>query len=162
MRNLPKRRSIRIQAYDYSTPGAYFITACVQDRKSILWNAEAATGCSRLSPIGTLVETAILQIPEHYPMISVDIYCVMPDHIHMLLSIHTDEDGRQIAAPTMSMVVGHMKRWVSMKIGSSIWQKSFIDRVIRNDTGYRAVWEYIENNPIKLDTADDMPDFENM
>lgn len=162
MRNLPKRRSIRIQAYDYSTPGAYFITACVQNRKPILWNAEAATGCSRLSPIGTLVETAILQIPEHYPMISVDIYCVMPDHIHMLLSIHTDEDGRQIAAPTMSMVVGHMKRWVSMKNGSSIWQKSFIDRVIRNDTGYRAVWEYIENNPIKLDTADDMPDFENM
>ena len=55
-----------------------------------------------------------------------------------------------------------MKRWVSMQIGHSIWQKSFIDRVIRNDKGYRAVWEYIENNPIKLDTAYDMPDFENM
>ena len=95
-------------------------------------------------------------------MLTVDKYCVMPDHIHMILSINTDEDGQQIAAPTVSTVVGHMKRWVSLQIGYSIWQKSFIDRVIRNDKGYLAVWEYIENNPIKLDTAYDLPDFENM
>ena len=115
-----------------------------------------------LSRCGEIVEKYIQKMNYQYDNVCIDKYVIMPDHIHMLLSIHTDEDGRQIAAPTMSMVVGHMKRWVSMKIGSSIWQKSFIDRVIRNDTGYRAVWEYIENNPIKLDTADDMPDFENM
>lgn len=162
MNELPKRKTIRIENYDYSTPGAYFITVCIQDRKSILWKVGAAICRPPLSKIGSVVETAIHQIPEHYPMISVDKYCIMPDHIHMLLSINTDEDGRQIAAPTVPTVVGHMKRWVSMQIGHSIWQKSFIDRVIRNDKGYRAVWEYIENNPIKLDTAYDMPDFENM
>lgn len=138
MSELPKRKQIRIQDYDYSTSGAYFIAVCITDRKPIL------------------------QITKHYPMMSVDKYCVMPDHIHMILSINTDEDGRQIASPTVSTVVGHMKRWVSMQIGYSIWQKSFIDRVIRNDRGYRAVWEYIENNPTKLDTAYDMPDFESM
>lgn len=162
MEALPKRKHIRIENYDYSSPGAYFITACVHGRKPILWNVGAATSRPLLSSIGRIVEMAILQIPEHYPAVSVDKYCVMPDHIHMLLSINTDEDGRQIAAPTVSAVVGHMKRWVSMQIGNSIWQKSFIDRVIRNDKGYRAVWEYIENNPIKPDTAYDMPDFENM
>ena len=162
MNELPKRKHIRIEDYDYSTPGAYFITVCVHDRKPILWNVGAATCRPNLSNIGLVVETAILQIPEYYPMISVDKYCVMPDPIHMILTINTDEDGLQIAAPTVSTVVGHMKRWVSMQIGHSIWQKSFIDRVIRNDKGYRAVWEYIENNPVKLDTAYDMPDFENM
>ena len=162
MNALPKRKQIRIENYDYSTPGAYFITVCIANRKPILWNVGAATCRPNLSKIGTVVETAIMQIPEYYPMISVDKYCIMPDHIHMILTINTDEDGRQIAAPTVSMVVGHMKRWVSMQIGHSIWQKSFIDRVIRNDQGYRAVWEYIENNPIKLDMAYDMPDFENM
>ena len=162
MNELPKRKPIRIENYDYSTPGAYFITVCVNDRKPILWNVGAATYRPNLSKIGAVVETAILQIPEHYPAVSVNKYCVMPDHIHMILSINADEDGRQIAAPTVSTVVGHMKRWVSMQIGHSIWQKSFIDRVIRNDQGYRAVWEYIENNPMKLDTAYDMPDFENM
>ena len=162
MTDLPKRKPIRMENYDYSTPGAYFITVCVNDRKPILWNVGAATCRPNLSKIGAVVELAILQIPEHYPAVSVDKYCVMPDHIHMILSINTDEDGRQVAAPTVSTVVGHMKRWVSMQIGHSIWQKSFIDRVIRNDQGYRAVWEYIESNPIKLDTSNDMPDFENM
>lgn len=177
MNEYPKRKPIRIEDYDYSLPGAYFITVCVNGRKPILWNVGAAicrpksstapnvgAAISRppLSPIGMVVETAIHQIPAHYPMISVDKYCIMPDHIHMILSINTDENGRQTAAPTVSTVVGHMKRWVSMQIGHSIWQKSFIDRVIRNEKGYRTVWEYIENNPIKLDTAYDMPDFENM
>ncbi len=175
-KDLPQRKPVRIPDYDYATPGAYFITFCIDGRKPILWNVGAATcrpnsatenvGAATcrppLSPVGRIVETAILQVPKHYPAVSVDKYCVMPDHIHMILSINTDEDGRQIAAPTVSSVVGHMKRWVSMQIGQSIWQKSFIDRVIRNDKGYRAVWEYIENNPIKLDTAYDMPDFENM
>ena len=161
-KDLPQRKSIRIADYDYATPGAYFITICIDGRKPILWNVGAATCRPNLSKTGAVVETAILQISKHYPMISVDKYCIMPDHIHMILSINTDEDGRQIAAPTVSTVVGHMKRWVSMQIGESIWQKSFIDRVIRNDKGYKAVWEYIENNPIKLDTAYDMPDFENM
>ena len=162
MNDLPKRKQIRIENYDYSTPGAYFITVCVNNRKPILWNVGAAICRPNLSEIGFVVEMAIQQIPEHYPMISVDKYCIMPDHIHMILSIGTDADGRQVAAPTVSTVVGHMKRWVSMQIGQSIWQKSFIDRVIRNEQGYRAVWEYIENNPIKLDTALDMPDFDNM
>ena len=162
MDGLPKRNPIRIVDYDYSTCGAYFITVCVSSRKPILWNVGAATCRPNLSQIGTVVETAILQISEHYPVVSVDKYCVMPDHIHMILSLNTDEGGRQVAAPTVSTIVGHMKRWVSIQIGHSIWQKSFIDRVIRNDQGYRAVWEYIENNPIKLDTAYDMPDFENM
>ena len=177
MNDLPKRKHLRIKNYDYSKPGAYFITVCVNGRKPILWNVGAATcrpnfdntstvGAAtcrpNLSKTGSVVEAAILQIQNHYPMISVDKYCIMPDHIHMILSINTNENGRQIAAPTVSTVIGHMKRWVSMQTGLSIWQKSFVDRVIRNDNGYRAVWEYIENNPVKLDTAYDMPDFENM
>lgn len=96
MNNLPKRKRIRIENYDYSMPGAYFITICVANRKPILWNVGAATCRPNLSKIGNIVETAISQIPEHYPMISVDKYCVMPDHIHMILSINADENGRQV------------------------------------------------------------------
>ena len=42
MNDLPKRKQIRIEDYDYSTPGAYFITVCVESRKPILWNVESA------------------------------------------------------------------------------------------------------------------------
>ena len=96
MNELPKRKSIRIENYDYSTPGAYFITVCLQGKKPILWNEGEVRCRPNPTKIGTVVETAVLQIPEHYPMISVDKYCIMPDHIHMLLSINTDEDGRQV------------------------------------------------------------------
>ena len=72
MNDLPKRKQIRIADYDYSTPGAYFITVCIADRKPILWHVGVATCHPNLSKIGAVVEMAILQIPEHYPMISVD------------------------------------------------------------------------------------------
>ena len=146
---LPKRKKIRLSDYDYSSPGAYFITVCINKRKPILWNVGAATCRPNLSRIGSVAETAILQIPEHYPMISVDKYCIMPDHIHMILSIHTENDGRQIAAPTISSVVGHMKRWVSMQVGKPIWQKSFYDHAIRNSQDYDEIWQYIDNNYLK-------------
>lgn len=149
MNPLPKRKPTRIKDYDYNLPGAYFITICTQDRIPLFWNVGAAICRPNLSDIGAVVETAILQIPKHYPAVSVDKYCVMPDHIHMILSINTDEDGRQIAAPTISTVVGHMKRWVSMRIGCSIWQKSFFDHVVRNREDYDQIWNYIENNPLK-------------
>ncbi|MBE6639937.1 MAG: hypothetical protein E7616_10955 [Ruminococcaceae bacterium] len=101
MTDLPTRKPIRIADYDYSTPGAYFITVCINDRKPIFWNVGAAICRPNLSKSGSVVETAILQIPEHYPVVSVDKYCVMPDHIHMILYINTDENGRQVAAPTL-------------------------------------------------------------
>ena len=43
MNNIPKRKPIRIENYDYSAPGAYFITVCINNRKPILWNVGAAT-----------------------------------------------------------------------------------------------------------------------
>ena len=115
-----------------------------------------------LSASGRIAKQGILQISEHYENVVVDKYCIMPDHIHLILCIKADIDGRMISAPTVSTVMGSMKRWVSRQVGRPIWQKSFIDRVIRNEQGYRAVWEYIEYNPIKSDTAYDMQDFENM
>ena len=162
---LPKRKYMRLKNYDYNLPGAYFITICTEHKKPMLWNNVGADIIRPqnipLSQIGKIVENGILQISQHYNNITVDKYCIMPDHVHLIISINTNTDGRQIAAPTISNVVGQMKRWVSLQIGQSIWQKSFIDRIIRNEKGYKAVWEYIENNPIKMDCLYDNIDFIN-
>jgi REP element-mobilizing transposase RayT len=99
--------------------------------------------------LGKIVEQSILQIPTHYETISVDKYCIMPDHIHLLLRINSNIDGRIISAPTLSTAVGSMKRWVSRQAGHPIWQKSFYDHGIRNQADYDAIWAYIENNPLK-------------
>ena len=153
MNELPKRKSIRIEDYDYSAPGAYFITICTANRENVFWNSVGADiirpGNLPLSPTGTIVEQGILQISSHYQNIFVDKYCVMPDHIHMILHIEDNMDGRILSAPTVSRVVGSLKRWVSKQVGRPIWQKSFYDHGIRNEQDYNEIWEYIENNPHK-------------
>lgn len=77
----------------------------------------------------------------------------MSNHVHLLLQINTDADGRPMVAPTISTVVQQFKGIVSKQIGHSIWQKLFHDHVIRNQADYMKIWEYIENNPLqwKLD-----------
>jgi len=153
MDELPARKPIRIENYDYSTPGAYFVTACTANREKIFWNVVGADtirpGNTRLTPIGEIVEQGILQIAEHYENVSVDKYCIMPDHIHLILRIESDVQGRILSAPTVSTVIGSMKRWVSRRAGRPIWQKSFYDHGIRNQRDYEEIWEYIENNPLK-------------
>ena len=103
-----------------------------------------------LSKYGRIVESAILSISEYYGNVTVDKYCIMPDHIHMILFIHRNLDGRMISAPTLSSIVGQMKRWVSKQIGFSMWQKSFYDRIIRDEAEYLQIWKYIDENPSKI------------
>lgn len=74
----------RLQGYDYSQNGAYFITFCTQGR-------------------GNGVEQAILQIPDKYPTVHLEKYAVMPNHVHLLLLIQGD--GRALRAPTVSNIV---------------------------------------------------------
>ena len=153
MSDLPKRKDIRIPNFDYSTPGAYFITVCTANREKIFWNCVGADIIRPqnvpLSAAGKIVAQAIQQIPNHYENVSVDKYGIMPDHIHLILRIESDIIGRILSAPTVSTVVGSMKRWVSRQIGRPIWQKSFYDHGIRNQQDYDEIWQYIENNPLK-------------
>lgn len=150
---LPKRKQIRLTEYDYSTSNAYFITICTQNRKNIFWkDLGKKVACPEnvpLSDLGMYVKQVICDIPRHYPAISVDHAVIMPDHIHLLLQIHTAADGRPMAAPTVSSVINQAKGAVSKKAGFSVWQKGFYDHVIRNDADYQDVWNYIEGNPGK-------------
>jgi REP element-mobilizing transposase RayT len=150
---LPKRKPNRLPYFDYSTPGAYFITICTKDRKCIFWENVGASIARphkpTLSRSGKIVETAIRDITGHYPSITVDHYVVMPNHIHLLLQINTDEDGRPMVAPTISTVVQQLKGVVTKQIGQSVWQKLFHDHVIRGEKDYLKIWEYIDTNPAR-------------
>ncbi len=152
--DLPKRKPTRLKDYDYSTPGTYFITICVKERKAVLSKIIVGASIARpkeihLTQYGKIVETAINNIPKHYPIISVDNYVIMPDHIHLLLRIHCDENGLPMVAPTINRVIQQTKGIIAKQIGFSIWQKSYNDHIIRCLDDYRNIWEYIDNNPAK-------------
>ena len=150
---LPNRKANRLTEYDYSTPNAYFITVCTQNRKNLFWTAAGAVVCCPenipLSSLGMMVKQVIHDIPMHYPTITVDHAVIMPNHVHLLLQINTDINGRPMAAPTISTVINQTKGVISKKAGFSVWQKGFYDHVIRNDNDYRDIWNYIERNPSK-------------
>ena len=148
---LPKRKPIRLPDYDYSSPGAYFITICTQNRRCILSRisvgADALGGPRlQLTDAGKVVEQYILSTDR---MISfhVDNYVIMPNHIHMILRI--DSGPPRASAPTVSDAVGALKRLVNRKLGHNLWQRSFHEHVIRNEHDYREIWEYIDTNPAR-------------
>lgn len=156
--SLPKRKQIRLHQYDYSSPCAYFITICTAERRCILSDITVGAANSRpldsshalrLTAYGEIVDFAIRNISSIYPSLSVDQYVIMPNHVHLLVRIHTDESGRQIAAPTISTVIGQMKRWASKQARCSLWQKSFHEHIIRNDRDYKEIASYIDQNPAK-------------
>lgn len=146
------RKRIRLEGYDYSSPGAYFVTVCTANRETVLWDAVEADTIQLeslpLSAVGKVVKKGIEQIADHYENVTLDKYCIMPDHVHMLIAISAD-NGRMLSAPTLSTVVASMKRWVSKQTGRSVWQKSFYEHSVRNQQDYDDIWMYIENNPRK-------------
>ena len=153
MSELPKRKNIRINDFDYSTPGAYFITVCTANREKIFWSNRRGALCAPanvpLSDIGIIVDNEIQKLSSVYDAVAIEKYCIMPDHIHLILSIRTDENGRTQFAPTVSRVIKQFKGSITKKIGRPIWQKSFYEHGIRNQRDYDEIWEYIENNPLK-------------
>ena len=150
---VPQRKPMRLKGYDYSAPGAYSITICTKNKEKILWqNVGATSGRPQDIPLnkkGKIVDNAINNIPKYYPSLTVDKYVIMPNHIHLLLQINLDPNGRPLVAPTIERVIKQMKGFVTKQIGESIWQKSYFDHIIRGEQDYKEIWQYIENNPVR-------------
>lgn len=150
---MPKRKKNRLENYNYSSTGAYFITVCTLERRNYFWDNVGATSGRpqnvELSTHGKMVDDAIQNIPSAYSALSLEGYVIMPNHIHLLLRVCADEYGRPMVAPTMSRVIKQLKGIVSKQIGTSIWQKSFHDHIIRNREDYEEHLRYIYENPIR-------------
>lgn len=79
------RKTHRLPEYDYSSPGAYFVTFNTKDREPIL--AKIANKCLKRTLYGEIVYEIWNLLPERYPGLSLDKISIMPDHVHALLWI---------------------------------------------------------------------------
>ncbi|MEO6865479.1 MAG: hypothetical protein ABI229_08505, partial [Gemmatimonadaceae bacterium] len=79
------RHSIRLKGYDYSRPGAYFVTIVVQDRARMFGYVNGGT--IKLNRAGEIVHAAFLSMDEWYPGVRVDAFQVMPDHVHAIVCL---------------------------------------------------------------------------
>jgi len=155
MDNLPRRKKTRLEDFDYSTPGAYFITICTQNRRNILSNI-VGDGFPVSKMSGKIAERFIKMISVKYPKARVDKYVIMPNHIHMILEMEKDLGETGNPSPTMGTIIGWYKYQVSTHInlakgtaGQRVFQRSYYDHVIRNQQDYNEIWQYIDSNPAK-------------
>ncbi len=76
----PQRRSARLQSYDYSQSGFYFVTICTQDQKCMF--GEIVNGEMYLNGAGSIAQSIWSTLPERFPHVELDQYVVMPNHVH--------------------------------------------------------------------------------
>jgi REP element-mobilizing transposase RayT len=79
-------------------------------------------------------------------------YCVMPNHVHMLMKPKTDYPDHQVL---LSDIVRRIKSYTAKEIiktgfdGHKVWRDDYFDRFIRNEKDYSNTVEYILYNPVK-------------
>ena len=157
MSAFPQRKHVRLKNYDYSQNGVYFVTICTKERKPLLSTIPVGRGALtppeiQLSRIGEISEHYILNMHSAYDCVYVDHYVIMPNHIHLLLRIDSapaSSGGMRASRPTLQTIVRSFKTMVTRQIGTSIWQDSFYDRIVRSEASYLEIWKYIDENPIK-------------
>ena len=160
---LPKRKPTRIKGYDYSTPGKYFVTICTHDKGHILSNIVGAIHESpenKLTQSGKIVKDIIDFLPNRFN-VQIDNYVIMPNHIHMIITIKQNDERAIRELPlqrsVLDQVVGYLKMNASKQIHliaecNNIWQRSFHDHIIRGEEDYKKIWEYIDTNVVKWKT----------
>ncbi len=181
------RRSIRLKDYDYTQPGAYFVTIVAWHRQAIFGQVQA--GEILLSPAGEIVRQVWENLPRHFKNITLGCAVVMPNHFHGIIfiegrgeasaginctspSIHR-ADASPLHGPkgtttgSLSAIIQNFKSISSRKIarvmdrtGYPLWQRNYYERVMRNDDELRQMAEYILNNPSGWDTDNENPRME--
>ena len=153
---LPQRKNIRLQAFDYTTPAAYFVTVCTLGRRKILSSIRRGDPCGRPQPwlteYGRIVEQCKEEAASLYA-VSFDSYIIMPDHIHFICRWDEKRATARVA-PTLGLVVGALKSSAAnqcRRVGleGKLWQRGYYEHVIRNEQDYRETREYIEGNPAR-------------
>ena len=140
-----RRRSPRLEGWDYGTPGAYFVTVVTHLRQP-LFGAINDEGVLNRSDLGAIAEGEWWRVATLVPNAESPVFVLMPNHVHGIVYVNLNPDGTS-AASHLSRFVGRYKAAVSRQAGRAIWQRSFYDRVIRDERELEALWEYVESNP---------------
>ena len=165
-----RRRSVRVPVYDYSQPGAYFITAVAYQRQCLF--GDIVDGKMRLNKFGKIAEACWHEVPDHFRNVELGTFVVILNHVHGIIVINKFIVGAQHAAPlqtnvkpgSLGAVVRSYKSAVTKRInemekspGAVVWQRNYYEHIIRNETEWNNIHLYIESNPINWDDDDENP-----
>ena len=137
MGNFRSRKPNRLDDYDYSINGYYYVTICLQNREHIF--GEIINNEMVLNKYGEIAKYSWLDIINHHGETELDKFIIMPNHMHGIIFIH-DPVGNGPARSfnkknNLSIIIGSYKSTVTKQINrinknGFKWQKSFYDHVI--------------------------------
>ncbi|HAR99985.1 MAG: hypothetical protein US57_C0011G0070 [Candidatus Moranbacteria bacterium GW2011_GWC2_37_73] len=165
-------KSARLEGYDYSQNGMYFVTICTKNREEFF--GEIVDGKMVLNKIGKIAEECWKGIPDHFPFIVLDEFVVMPNHVHGIIEICKNDINMAMRRDAINRVstggitgknnpmnnpysLSKIIRWYKGRcsfeinhIGQTMnfaWQPRFYDHIIRDDESLNKIREYIKINP---------------
>ncbi len=167
------RRSLRLKGYDYTQPGAYFVT--INTWRGVYLFGEIKAEEMRLNRFGELAGRRILLLQEYFP-IHIYSWVVMPNHIHMILVLEDSSKGEASelmrgkflsrsadASPlpngtkrgSLGAIIQNYKSVTSRQInqmrftpGKLVWQRNYYEHIIRDELEMSRIHDYIIANPI--------------
>lgn len=174
------RRSVRMKGYDYTGPGAYYVTVCTQERECLF--GEVINREMTLNSAGRMVETVWHGLRKRFPFVILDTFMVMPNHIHGILVLSGNNQGEHKVRPygdigcdkctacpcgTATDSVGRIiQAFKSLTTHAYIrgarengwppfhgklWQRNYYEHIIRDEEELNRVRKYILDNPVKWD-----------
>jgi REP element-mobilizing transposase RayT len=148
------RRSIRLQGYDYSQSGAYFVTICTHDRALILIT----------DAVREVVQSTWDDLPNRFAHVSLDEFVIMPNHVHGIV-IFTGPDTGTTGRPGLGAVVSALKsisanaaNRLLARTGQPFWQRNYYEHIIRSERKLNQLRQYIRDNPARWTDDPDNPE----
>ena len=164
-----RKNSLRLQGYDYRSPGYYFVTILSFQRQEIF--SKVIDKKVNLTNLGKIIQRHWLSIPTKKPGFDIDAFVIMPNHIHAIIRILNNprirkDDNSAVPfakADSLSVLIrtfkGSVTKSVRKELGSAppqIWHRSFNDHIIRDSEALDTIRFYIKSNPWRWDNERDI------
>jgi len=169
-KELPVRKHPRLKAFNYSSDGAYFVTFCVKGKHEMLGKIVGRgildAPLVQLSEYGKNIVGAIEFLNRKHDRMNIEKYVIMPNHVHFIVIVndsgdgasgHNDDGASGKPRPTNELIpklISSIKRFTNKKAGFDMWQTSYYDHIIRNESDYQRIWQYIDENPARWEEDD--------
>ncbi len=153
-----RRYTLKLQSYDYSQSGSYFVTMCTHKRKCLF--GHIVDGQMELSRIGKIARGCRSEIPEHFRNTQLNGFMVMPNHIHGIIFIvgvqciePLQNQYQHIIPKSIGSIIRAYKAAVTRRSRNKgfeyfRWQRNY-EHIIRSEKELGNIREYMVNNPLK-------------
>jgi len=157
--------SARLREYDYSICAWYYVTINVFQHQELLGFVQ--NNIMLLNDLGEIVQSEWLAIPRIRTNVGLDEFIIMPNHMHGIVIIEGNKAGNNDLFKNDKQNLSNIIRGFKGSVTSKIhklgltdfqWQPRFYDRVIRNERELFYIRQYIEQNPLKWDLSEELPD----